>query len=747
MTNKGVRTFMFEGLQAILGDGGVALSGTGFEASSAQRDYSQHWAEAIVRASENNIKDPCSPSSIMLAGADTGTGKTVGYGVPLLLKAALNKSGGEPYKKVVIATHSHALQKQFLGTSDNPGDIVRIAQWIKSLGYAELSIARRLGQQAFISSSALEHVISQLKENRTQLGLKVVDFAALEPLQEFAALANIGKSSGLIEDVREQFGGLLPFQITASSICLSSDSDEEDRLAYDAHLEEAERADVVIVSHAYLASCALYRKGYLYEGGIDCLVIDEADRLTDVAASSFRFEVSLRRSSLSLSRIPGESAKQAHAAMENLANYTQSLHGKLDAITLNELPSGSKETVITLANQAKQCISKVIATAAKSNKIGRDDLDDLKRYEMVLDRFVSSSQRQEQSVDGKISKDLFAAAISFSPVRSLPALLIMPTHPGRIVARLWNLHDDPQPDNPAFKSAPTNCTLLTSATLGAPGHYPDAVARFKAIARDLGVSTTRKAFQNPEVDLWSYFEPEKFGAVKFILADPSVPSPTQGVDDEARAITNDAWRDYAVSIVVAAKAAGGRTLVLCNSYKDTQDLSETLLTRGVTVIEQVRGQSTKDCIDSFLGDKNAVWLSPTAWEGLNLPGAISNLVIPRMPFSGTSSVDRALLKAYGNLTDKSVENILAANMMNATKRKLRQGMFRPIRSRTDKARIWIADPRFPMHSLSQIPLRHPKEIKYSGARTYPGFHVVVPVRFQRALENAEVFKIDGNLLK
>lgn len=744
--SKTTRTRMFDDLKAVLGDDGVAFKGTDFEASAAQRDYAQHFTEAIIRSDEDRSVNHCSPTSIVLIGSDTGTGKTVAYGVPLLLKAALNKAKGEPFKRVVIATHSHALQRQFLGTPENPGDISRIAGWLKSMGYPELRIARRMGRQAFISSSALEALIVRMKADRTELGLTAADFASLELLCDFAEQANEGKSSGLLEDIRESYGGRLPCGITASSIALSSDSDESDGMAYDIHLVMADAADVLIVTHAYLTSCAMYQNGKITDDGVDCLVIDESDRLADVAASAFRFDISLRRSVAALGRMPGESAKKAQVALEALANYTQSLHGRVEAVTLGELPAAAREHIVALAADAKKSITKVLAT--KSSQINKMELDDLNRYAVVLERFVASAQRQEQNRETAAGgKELFASAISFSPVKSLPSLMVMPLNPGRIISRLWSLRDDPQPGKPDHKTTPTNCVLLTSATLGAPGHYPDAVSRFRVIARELGVATTAQAYQQPELDLWSYFEPEKFGAVKFTLADPAVPSPTMGIDEESRAIINEAWRDYAVSMIAKAKAAGGRTLVLCNSYKDTQHLAEKLLEQGISAIEQVGGQSTRDCVDAFLADEQSVWLTPTAWEGLNLPGAISNLVIPRLPFYGASSVERALLKAYGLFTGKAIDAIISAGNMNATKRKLRQGMFRAIRSRTDKARIWIADPRFPLHPMSQIPLRHPSEVKYSGAKSYPALHVVIPTRFQRALENAEVLKMDGKLLK
>lgn len=732
------RQYLYAGLLKILGDGGLAIR-DGFDASSAQRDYAQRWCETIARSDERLARMEAAPASVMLASADTGTGKTIGYGVPLLLRAAMGK-------KVVISTHTHALQKQFIGTSDKQGDIVRIAGWIKELGLGNLRIARRLGRHAFISLSALELVISKMKESREQLQLTVQDFTTLQPLIDFAVASNAGKCSGLIEDIREQLGGSLPFKITASSIGLGADSDSADNFCYDAHLESAENADVVIVSHAYLAAAAAYRHAELLQSPVDALVIDEADRLADVAASAFRFELSLRRSAASVDLLPGVLAERAKQGLTELANYAQSLFSSKMAITFSDLLTHQQITLSGLVEKSKKEMTAVIAAAQKSDKIGRDALKDLQAQGDILSRFSAaigsgSGEDVEKSSQGS---NRFAAAISYSPVHSLPSLMVMPLSPGRLMAKFWNLG---RAIGEQGASSAVSSVLLTSATLGAPGYYPNAAARFQSLAGDLGISLVVRPYQACEYDLWCNFEPEDFGKVRFILSDPSVPDPVSGVDEDARAVVNPAWLDYSVRMVVAAHQAGGRTLVLVNSYDDAEAFASGLLGKVGCVVQQMRGQSTKDCENAFLADERSVWISPTAWEGLNLPGAISNLVIPRLPFQPPDPSADALLRSLGELTDVAVSKIQSARRMNALKRKLRQGMFRPIRSKADRARIWIGDPRFPMAAGSQISLKFPARVRFSSGKRYPGLHLVVPTRFQLALQNAEVLTVDGDFLK
>ena len=741
MSKPNAREFLFSHLAQILGDGGLAQR-DGFKAQAGQRDYAQHWCEAIVRSIEHKQADPESPAGIVMASADTGTGKTIGYAVPLLLRAAMGV-------RVGIATHSHALQRQFLGVPGRPGDLVTVAKWIHELGLGNLKIRRRLGRGAFISLAAVEVLMSRMKAERKEKGYSHEDLAELDPLIEFAMNSNAGKSyaSGLLEDLIDELGGELPLDVTAASICLSNDASEEDAFRYKEHLEEASGANVIIFSHAYIASCAQYRSGKLMaDVEIDSLVIDEADRLVDVAASTFRSDLSLRRCEVGLARVAGKAGDEAIKALKGFADYVQSLHERQNAQAVDNMGAATRTALAHHAQTAQGHLNKCIANLKKKGETQQDVIADLTQQERILSNFVNSVEEQSSSTKN------YLAALSFSPVKSLPSISVIPIDPGKIVARLWNLGGD-KDDSTALKSTPLNSVLLTSATLGVPGTFGKAGDRFSGIARDFGIymkpSEAHDAIQRPELDLWASFEPEKFGRIRYILADPNTPNPTLGVEDEEKtAIINAEWVKYATDMIVKARESGGRTLVLCSSYKEVDVFAKALIERGETdVIEQMRGGSLATYQDSFVETPNAVWLSPTAWEGVNLPGMIANLVVLRIPFTGPDEVTRAMLLSLGRFTHKQIDSLLHGRMMNGAKRKLRQGFGRPIRKASDQASIWIADPRFPMHSASQIPLRFPTSISYSGVKQHSAFHGVVPLRFNRALEHASVLLKNGDLLK
>jgi ATP-dependent DNA helicase DinG len=723
MASARMRDHLFGTLVKCLGDGGLAAK-DGFEVQPGQRDYAQRWTETLARALEDRGGRSARPHLLML-GADTGTGKTIGYAVPALTLAAAGQ-------RVAIATNTHMLQRQMLGTKDKPGDLVRVAGWLSDLGQGQIRIARRVGWQAFISAAAVMDAIIDLRAERGE-SVTAAQMRDVEDLMEWAQQANEGRCSGLIEDALELFDGELPAGLMPSEVCLSSDCPEQDRFAYETHIEASEAADVVIMTHQYMASSALYRRGKLSERGFTALVVDEADRLVDAAASTFRFNLSLRRLEATLAKIPG---KAAESASELTAIAAQAVA---------EAPFGKRGRALALAvvGQARQanilgCLSNLAAAIGKVSRKG--DLEvmqkaDLEEAAFVLGRVTNGKQG-----------DVFAAAISISPTKRFPSISMVPIAPGRLLSKIWTADDALQAHVDGEEVQKLSAVLFTSATLGVPGRVADPAQRFKSVAYALGVPTTSDERVVVDTRLWEQFEPVKFGAIRFIIADPSLSSPVLSVDDDSAAILNDEWVSYAADMVRKASGAGGRTLVLTRSYRETAMLSSLLQDQNGRLIEQVREGGLAACVEPFVQDPKSVWISPSAWEGLNLPGMIQNLVITRLPLQQVDEVNRALLTAQGRMTQVAVQSLVQAIAMNTAKRLFRQGMGRAIRARTDKARIWIADPRFPVPARSPLLQRYPDKITFGSSKPLAAFHAVVPTRFEVALNHTAVLLKNGEIL-
>lgn len=676
---------------------------------------------------QRGVEGANAKASVMLAGAETGIGKTLAFGVPLLAVASMGY-------KVAIATSGHALQAQYLGTKKSPGDLALAANWLEATGHRKPVIARRVGAHGFISASAIESLLSG---SGTATGEARED---LSVLLNFAYGSNAGENSGLLEDALSLVGGKPPAGIDTTQICLDLDSDEADRHAYEAHLVAAAGADCVLVTHHYLLQSAAYRHGELIPGQtMEAVVIDEADQLESASATLFRLTASLRRTQRAIEASKSPKAAPALQAVRELIEIAQAEHDGQSVRIISTLPAAIRVRIAGAAHRAHRAVDDLAKQLARTQRRPLAE-ESIHQFCYVLSRFAAASTGDDGAMDG---------AISYSPSARHPSLTCVPRFPGALIAAAWNTR--PTTGRPT----PAASVLLTSATLGQIGHFERPADRFDKFARHVGLCSRSSNFQpraQAETDLWLHLEPTRFGAMRIVLSDPAVPVPFSSasaeMDDHGEAVQYDEkWLDYAAAMIVRASETGGRTLVLVGSYRDGQALGERVQARGKACVIQQRGQSSEDCRAKFEAEPHAIWLSPTSWEGLNLPGLIDNLVIPRIPFLPPDPISIALVASNGSVSENSARAIIAGRNIDATKRLLRQGIGRAIRRATDKATIWIADPRFPLHHLSQLPMQHlGKVVAKPTTKQFPAFHAAIPARFRRALANASVYTASGELL-
>jgi ATP-dependent DNA helicase DinG len=244
-------------------------------------------------------------------------------------------------------------------------------------------------------------------------------------------------------------------------------------------------------------------------------------------------------------------------------------------------------------------------------------------------------------------------------------------------------------------------------------------ARWKSIARMTGIDLSEHS-----QDDWLQIEPARgFGDLSFVLVDPESPVPKAGVGG---CISREAAQSVA-SVVLEAARHGERVLSLCCSYLDVDILAPWLAPLGDRLLAHSEGRDLDDLLRIYRRTPDAVLLSPAAWEGVNLPGLVPRLVICRLPFPPPS--ERLLARE-----DPEAASLMGYEMIEGMMRKLRQGLGRPIRSRTDASTVYIADPRFPLPREVGLPLglmAHPM--------SRPIYEQAVPTRFRRSLWKAAVF--------
>jgi ATP-dependent DNA helicase DinG len=291
---------------------------------------------------------------------------------------------------------------------------------------------------------------------------------------------------------------------------------------------------------------------------------------------------------------------------------------------------------------------------------------------------------------------LWSPAWVSSAVQGRPSLVVRCAAPGRLLKRIWT---------PAAGAPPlARSVILTSASLATPGYAPES--RWTAIQAATGVPVG----EDPRVhrDLMVSVHPADYGELRARFADPAAPIPSPGADG---AIAPEAAR-YGAATIAMARAAGGRVLVLTPAYADVEALAGLL----PDALLHRRGLALRELLAAYRARPGACLVTPAAWEGVDLPGLVDQLVITRLPFP-----HRADLTGTETAAD-SVRGML---------HRLTQGIGRGIRRPEDRVTVWFADPRMPPPtglSARTLAVAHP--------RSSPLYLAAIPARFRRALDRS-----------
>ncbi|MCC1496769.1 ATP-dependent DNA helicase [Alcanivorax sp. 1008] len=729
-TPEQLETLILEDVEAILGpDGVITLAGhpegKSFSHNPAQYEYAQLAAQAFCREDPSGSRR----AALTILQAATGTGKSIGYLVPLLSYSA--RSG----QRVAVSTFTRHLQEQLLN------DVSLVAEWIRERTGVVLRSARRVGRSNYVSASSVARLVDAAM---TDGNAALADF--LERLLDWVeAESKDGQriNSGILDDFLRDTGlESLPAGVSHSAIGLSLSQDDDDLQQFHRDLVASKDADVLIVNHT-LSVMNSFRWGGLLDSDrqIAAMVFDEADRLPTAADSAIAADVPLHKALSICERASIETGnKRYRDAMVGVMAAIDRLRPD-DRVLAIPLTGNSPELarVREQLQHLKNAIGRRAASLAKQENLSADDA-------VFCDLAV-----QVHDVIQALSDTNSAGAVSWSPVRAFPSVRVGQAFPGRILARMWAVvnrdwEEDPSPPGSYFRSV-----LFTSATLGIPGRpMPEA---FDLFMQDIGIQyRPSKSGDSPhfvQTDLFRTFEPSSFGSMKFVLADPRVEPPfiRADEDDDGQAVLSDAWLGYAAKMVRAAQASGGRTLVLTTSFVETELLEERL--QGVEGVQfHRRGTGLRSFLADFKSSKNGVLITPAGWEGIDLPGVLSHVVITRLPNIRPDSIRlmlyRMALERAGMSADM-IGGMVMGRIATETRRRLAQGIGRGIRRASDRVTIWIADPRFPLpeevaNSMDPVVLEAPP------SRARPVLASAIPLRFRkRAFPAARLFLENGTL--
>ena len=659
----------------------------------------------------------------MLQG-ETGTGKSLGYLIPLMLHSA------QTGKRVAVSTYTLQLMDQLWRD-----EIPVAVEVIKRLTRRILKPARRIGMQNFLS---LERIEERLDEEK--------DATWRRALESMRGIATSNDTDGLVQEWLEQFGDkyrshpdILPGLYELCVTSLESDSDAK----YLKHLKLSHDADMLLTTHATALLHALSWFRVLDDSDDDAretrtLVFDEADRIPDAAAGIFCDKVQIRHCIGLMKRVEKESgvklSKFIKPCEETMGWFEQQYRKSFGSpagdtsshyVHLGRVPSSVRAAALWHARGLR----KSLEAAADQCKPRSPLRGDIKQEIASLDRFLASVKN-----GGGVDDRTVTPTLNWSPRLKYAGFESYPMFPGNLLGRYWarTEHD---------KTGMLDSVVLTSATLSATAGDP--AARFLDLRIELGLA---RSYKGP-IDAPAPFAPHDFGRVSYVLADPrknSVPKPCKGViDAEDIAETDHLWIKYAGSMAREA-AKHGRTLVLCNSYSDTDAIGE--LIPGALVHK--RGQKLTEIKREFTkrGNTYSALVTPVGWEGLDLKGHIKNLVITRLPYEPLDELRMKCMIDYlatRGIGKEHAEGYARRHYRARAIRKFGQGHGRGIRGKDDKITVWVADPRFALPEYWSEDQRLDADWHHQNH----AFLAMIPERFRlgddSAYAQAKVFLWDG----
>ncbi len=596
------------------------------------------------------VESALSSGKHLLVQAGTGTGKSLGYLVPAILRAAKGvKQDGT--NRTIVATATLALQRQ-LAEHDLPAAIQALAPKLNT----DVSFAVLKGRSNFVCLDKFHRVSNESDDD--DLALFEVSTSKLakqaKKLRDWVKRTDTGD--------RDEYADDLDFRLWRSVSVSGRECVGAGKCAWgqdcfaEKAKEKAHSSDIVVTNHALLAIDLI--DGIPLVPEHDAVVIDEAHELVDRTTSALAGSLD----SKSIERVAGLARKHIEPAThDRLLEVSDAL-----AVILEALPvQGTVSTFVELPRELLACLTAI-------RDVTRVALSE-----------VSTSSQDEPDVAAAKQR----SKANLTEIAESAATLIVDDEFGvrwLDVSRDATLHHAPlSVARFLAESLFTERTVvLTSATLQVSGSMD-------ATAKGVGVN---QAGDWTGLDVGSPFDYAKQG---ILYCAAHLPPPTSaGLPEEMLDELGD-----------LIEAAGGRTLSLFSSWRGVERAQEYLELRfrgreDRPLIVASRGDSISELVKRFRQTPQASLLGTVSlWQGIDVPGDTCTLVtIDRIPFPRP---DDPVLAARSARVDASGGSGFSSVSLPKAALLLAQGVGRLIRTTQDQGVVAVLDSRLATKGYGQ----------------------------------------------
>lgn len=607
----------------------------------------------------------------LLVQAGTGTGKSVAYLVPAILKAIAQN------KTIVVSTATLALQRQLVGR-----DLPRIAQALAPIIGREPTFAVAKGRHNYVCKARLNQDFAAPEDDAAALFAAPTTALGKEAkrVRTWAFLTETGDREDLepAPDPRIWRGlSVSGTECIGAAKCPYGDecyAEQARALAAD--------VDIVVTNHAMLVIHALEGVPLLPEHGI--VIIDEGHELADRVTAQ-------------------ATAELAVGAVERAANRCRRL---VDADIVQLLDDAADGLSLLFTELAKPYPQRIVRDADTEYLIAQSALvpslsaiRDAANNALVA---LSALAKSDADAPPDVQANRVAARVAVTEVFDVAGrLLALKDYDvawlDRSEGRQPSLHVAPLTVSAllAEELFGETTVIVTSATLALGGN-------FDAIAQSLGLRPEPRALnpdafhddpeEEPEpvseqawtsLDVGTPFDPSRQG---MLYVASHLPAPGRdGTSTEQLAELRD--------LVVAS---GGRALALFSSWRAVdlaeQELRPALMDLGIELFVQRRGMPVSDLVKRFAEDETSVLLGTLSlWQGVDVPGESCSLVIiDRIPFPRP---DDPLMAARQSRIDAAGGSGFMSVAVPRAALLLAQGAGRLIRTQADRGVVAVLDSR------------------------------------------------------